>query len=298
MNYEYYKIFYYVGKHKNITKAAAEIYSSQPAVTRAIQNLERELGCRLFTRNKSGVEFTHEGKTLYEYVSAAYSQLTKGEDEVRRTIDAETGTIYIGASVTSLYEFLFDCLNIFRSKRPHVKLKISTGSNNSTIEKLKSGAIDLAFVSTPCLPDKALNFVQVRSFFDVLIAGNGFSRLRDRRFDLKDIAGYPYVGLRQSMQLRQFLDDVFTQYKITISPDIEADGADLLVPLISHNFGIGFVPESMAAAAIERGEVFRVPLDFEMPARHICMVTDPRHPQTNASRELNRMISESMTERQ
>lgn len=70
------------------------------------------------------------------------------------------------------------------------------------------------------------------------------------------------------------------------------------MPLISHNFGIGFVPESMAAAAIERGEVFRVPLDFEMPARHICMVTDPRHPQTNASRELNRMISESMAERQ
>ena len=52
MNYEYYKIFYYVGKHKNITKAAAEMYSSQPAVTRAIQNLESELGCRLFTRNK------------------------------------------------------------------------------------------------------------------------------------------------------------------------------------------------------------------------------------------------------
>ena len=62
MNYEYYRIFYYVGKHKNITRAAVELYSSQPAVTRAVQNRETELGCRLFIRTKNCVEFTHECK--------------------------------------------------------------------------------------------------------------------------------------------------------------------------------------------------------------------------------------------
>ena len=64
MNYEYYKIFNCVGKHKNITRAAEELYSSQPAVTRAIQKMEAELNCRLFVRTKSGVGFTHEGQTL------------------------------------------------------------------------------------------------------------------------------------------------------------------------------------------------------------------------------------------
>lgn len=294
MNYEYYRIFYYVGKHKNITKAAAEIYSSQPAVTRAIQNLERELGCRLFTRNKFGVEFTYEGKTLYDYVSAAYSQLLKGENEVRRAIDAETGTIYIGASVTSLHEFLFEYLNAFRKRHPRVKLKISTGSNNGTIERLKSGMVDLAFVSTPCNLGRGLHPVSVREFGDILIAGNGFAELKGKKLSLKDLASYPLVGLRQGMQLRQFTDDIFAQNKLVISPDIEADGADLLVPMISQNFGIGFVPEAMAAPAAERGDVFEVPLDFELPKRHICMVTDPRHPQTNASRELARMITESV----
>ena len=67
MNYEHCKIFYCVGKHKNITKAANELYSSQPAVSRAIMSLENELGCRLFIRNKNGVEFTHEGQTLFNY---------------------------------------------------------------------------------------------------------------------------------------------------------------------------------------------------------------------------------------
>lgn len=294
MNYEYYKIFYYVGKHKNITKAAAELYSSQPAVTRAIQNLENELGCRLFTRNKSGVEFTYEGKTLYEYVSIAYSQLVKGEDEVRRTIDVETGTIYIGASVTSLHEFLFDFINLFRSKHPNVKLKINTGSNNSTIERLKSGMVDLAFVSTPCNLSKSLQLLKVKSFSDILIAGNSFSYLKDKMIELKDLKDYPIVSLRHSMQLRQFLDDVFAKNDLIITPDIEADGADLLVPMISHNLGLGFVPQSMAQPAITRNEVFPVPLDYKMPNRHICMIIDPHHPQTNASRELYRMIADTV----
>lgn len=294
MNYEYYKIFYYVGKHKNITKAAAEMYSSQPAVTRAIQNLENELGCRLFTRNKSGVEFTNEGKTLYSYVSAAFSQLLKGEDEVHRAIDVETGTIYIGASVTSLHEFLFEFLNTFKSKHPQVKLKINTGSNNSTIERLKNGTVDIAFVSTPCALSKSFNLIKVRAFNDVLIAGNDFAFLKERKLELKDLTKYPFVSLRHSMQLRQFLDDVFAKNDLVITPDVEADGADLLVPMISHNLGIGFVPQSMTAAATERNEVFRVPLNYTMPNRYICMVSDPRHPQTNASRELYRMVSESV----
>lgn len=77
MNYEHCKIFYCVGKHKNITKAANELYSSQPAVSRAIMSLENELGCRLFIRNKNGVEFTHEGQTLFNYASIAYTSCLK-----------------------------------------------------------------------------------------------------------------------------------------------------------------------------------------------------------------------------
>ena len=97
MNYEYYKIFYYVGKHKNITRAAADLFSSQPAVTRAIQNLEAELGCRLFVRTKNGVEFTHDGGKLYEYISAAHSQIVKGEEEISRSnsVENEIGRAHV-----------------------------------------------------------------------------------------------------------------------------------------------------------------------------------------------------------
>ncbi len=290
MNYEYYKIFYYVGKHKNITRAAAELYSSQPAVTRAVQNLETELNCRLFVRTKNGVEFTHEGKTLFDYISIAHNHILKGEKEVSRSVDAEQGTVYIGTTVTALFGFLFKVLDEFHVKHPGVKFKINTGSSNGTLEKLKNGIFDVAFVSTPFNSFKSLTSVPVQRFNDVLIAGSSFAQLKDKKLKLEDIKNYPFVCLRHSMQLRQFIDDVFAEEGLTVTPDIEADSADLLVPMICHNFGLGFVPRGMAEAAIAREEIFEVALDKKLPERQICMVSDEHHPQTNASREFIKSI--------
>ena len=294
MNYEYYKIFYYVGKHKNITRAAAELYSSQPAVTRAIQNLETDLGCRLFVRTKNGVDFTHEGQKLFEYVNVAHTQLVKGENEVGKAISVDGGTIYVGTTVTALHGFLFGFLDFFHSKYPSVKFKLNTGSSNGTVDKLKNGIVDLAFVSTPCNVPKPLKSTVIAPFNDILIAGNAFSHLKDRTMSLSDIKNYPFVCLRHSMQLRQFVDGIFSENGLNVTPDIEADGADLIVPMISHGFGLGFVPEGMAQEAIERGDVFKIPLDIRLPERNICMITDPDHPHTNASREFKNMVLESL----
>lgn len=90
-NFEYYKIFYYVAKYENLTKAATALKTSQPAVTRTIHKLEGELGCRLFTRSKSGMKLTPEGRTFYSYVSAGCAQFFKGENDLSNLISLENG---------------------------------------------------------------------------------------------------------------------------------------------------------------------------------------------------------------
>lgn len=294
MNYEYCKIFYYVGKHKNITKAAAELYSSQPAVSRAIQKLEQELGCRLLVRNKSGVEFTKEGKILYEYASIAYTQLLKAEDEVIGSVSTEGGTIYIGSTITALYGYLFDILNDFREKHPKVKFKITTSSSDKAIEKLKNGIVDLSFVTTPFKLSKQFSIVKISKFNDILIAGNRFSKLKGQTLSLEDLSKYPLICLEEGMQLREFIDNIFAENNLEFTPEIEPDSAHLIVQMVRHDFGLGFVPQSMAEEAIGRGEIFKVNLNNELPARHICLITDPHHPLTSASRELVRMINSDL----
>lgn len=82
ISYDYYRIFYYVAKYKSFTQAANILLSNQPNVSRAVNNLENELGCRLFIRSNRGVTLTTEGQYLFSRVSAAHRQLEAAEAEL------------------------------------------------------------------------------------------------------------------------------------------------------------------------------------------------------------------------
>ena len=83
-NLEYYKVFYYVAKHKSLTAAAGELAISQPAVSQSVRQLEASLGVKLFTRASKGVRLTKEGEMLYGYVAKGYEQIMLGEQKVRQ----------------------------------------------------------------------------------------------------------------------------------------------------------------------------------------------------------------------
>ena len=118
INFEYYKIFYYVAKYHNFTKAAQVLESSQPNVTRAMNCLEQQMHSTLFVRTNRGVQLTPEGEKLYMYVSAAMHQLLTAEDELADYSGMVHGSISIGASETALNIYLFDKLRSFHTAYP------------------------------------------------------------------------------------------------------------------------------------------------------------------------------------
>ena len=79
--YDYYRIFYYVAQHKSFTKAAEALGNNQPNITRCMNNLEQDLGCKLFVRTNHGVSLTPEGQRLYSRAAVAFEQLRLGESE-------------------------------------------------------------------------------------------------------------------------------------------------------------------------------------------------------------------------
>ena len=79
INYELYRIFYMVASTGSITKAAGELYISQPAVSQSIKQLETQIGGRLFKRTSKGMELTYEGKMIYDYIKEANQLIDKAE---------------------------------------------------------------------------------------------------------------------------------------------------------------------------------------------------------------------------
>jgi len=293
VSFEYYKTFYYVVKYKNFTRAARALYTSQPAITHAMQNLEHELGCRLFIRSKSGVELTHEGELLYEYVSAGCAQFFKGESELMQSVSLSDGTIYLSASETALHCYLFDMINKFHAEYPGVKIKIENNATTKAIEELKSGLVDFAVVSTPADVAKPLKLTHIKPFRDILIAGTNFSALKDRELTLEQISQYPLICLSKATKTRSLMEDFYAEHGMILNPDIEPATADMVLPMVEQNLGLGFIPEEMAQKAIRDGEVFKINLKDEMPGRHICLVEDSGHPLSVAAKEFKRKVLEN-----
>ena len=115
ITYDYYRIFYFVAQYHSFTKAAEILKNNQPNITRCMNNLESELGCKLFIRSHQGVTLTAEGEKVYERVAVAYEQLRTVEEELALERSLESGLITIGASETALRLMLLSRLEHFHT---------------------------------------------------------------------------------------------------------------------------------------------------------------------------------------
>ena len=293
-NFEYYKIFYYVAKYENLTKAATALKTSQPAVTRTIHKLEGELGCRLFTRSKTGMKLTPEGRTFYGYVAAGCAQFFKGENDLSNLISLENGTIYISATETALHCYLFQAMEEFNSLYPNVRFKILNNSTTESVNAVKEGKVDLAFVSANLQVAKPLRMKILRKYRDILIAGMRCEELKagTEELSLKELVSYPWISLTAETITRRFLNEYFEKNGLTFAPDMELATTDMILPAVRHNLGLGFIPAEFADAELKSGQVFEIKVKEKLPERNIVLIYDMEYPQSIAAKEFQKFLKE------
>ena len=146
---ELYRVFKEVAEAGNISTAAKNLYISQSAVSQSIKQLETALQARLFSRSPRGVSLTGEGQMLYQYVRSALGLLATGEDKLSQAQQLLLGTLVIGASDTVTSFFLTHYLDAFHRLHPGIRLKIVSGRSAKVLSMLKSGAVDIAFATSP-----------------------------------------------------------------------------------------------------------------------------------------------------
>lgn len=297
-NFEYYKVFYYVAKYENLTKASSVLKTSQPAVTRTIHNLENELGCRLFTRSKTGMKLTPEGRTFYGYVAAGCAQFFKGENDLSNLISLENGTIYISATETALHCYLFQAMEEFNSLYPNVRFKILNNSTTESVNAVKEGKVDLAFVSANLQVAKPLRMKILRKYRDILIAGMRFEELKagKEELSLKELVSYPWISLTAETITRRFLNEYFEKNGLTFAPDMELATTDMILPAVRHNLGLGFIPAEFADAELKSGQVFEIKVKEKLPERNIVLIYDMEYPQSIAAKEFQKFLKEKDNE--
>ena len=167
-NLSQYKIFYEVAKAGNISKAAKELYISQPAISKAISKLEDSIGIPLFTRSSRGVQLTAEGQVLFEYAKEAFEALTRGEQELKRIQEFDIGHLRIGVSNTLCKYVLLPYLKTFIDQYPHMRISIEGQSTAQTIAGLEQHKLDLGLIAEPA-SHRDLTFIPVMDMQDTFV---------------------------------------------------------------------------------------------------------------------------------
>ncbi len=263
-----YKIFVEVAKWKSFSKAAEHLYMTQPAISQSINQLEKELDTRLFTRTPRGVVLTNEGHILYEYVSSAINLIDVGEAKLLESKKLMEGVLRIGVGDTISRYYLLPYLERFHNDYPNIKLKIINRTTLEICELLKSGEVDIGICNLP-IEDSNLSVKNLFNIHDIFVCGKGYKGILDSPLSFSQLAQLPLILLEPKSNSRQYVESYILSKGVKIEPEIELGSHDLLLEFAKINLGISCVVKEFSKDYLEKKIVYEVKLEEEIPKREI-----------------------------
>ncbi len=269
-NLSQYKIFYEVAKAGNISKAAKELYISQPAISKAISKLEDSLNVTLFTRSSRGVHMTPEGEILFRHAETAFQALNSGEEELKRIREFNIGHLRIGVSNTLCKYILLPYLKKFIEQYPHIKITIEGQATARTISMLEQHTLDIGLVAEPA-GLSGLSFIPVMEIQDVFVSTRHYlNNLYLREGKDSDLFQCGNIMLLdQNNMTRHHVDEYMEEHRIIPKQILEVTTMDLLIEFAKISLGVACVIRELVQKELESGRLIQIPLPAPIKKRTI-----------------------------
>ena len=289
INYELYKVFYYVATTLSFSEASKQLYISQSAVSQAIKALEKRLDQTLFIRSTKRVQLTPEGELLLRHVEPAMNLIKRGEAQL---VDNSSGAqIRIGANDTICRYFLVPYLEKFHKEFPNAHIKVTNQTSYKCVELLDSGQVDLIVVNYPNSHiGKPYVIKNIAKFQDKFVANQTFSELKDKKVSLRTLLNYPLLMLEKQSTTSEFLHNLFQQHQLDLIPEIELSSNDFLIDLARIGLGIAFIPDYSFPK--ECDDLFFVETEEDLPERNLAIVYNDQIPLSKAAQEFMNYFTE------
>ena len=244
INYELYKVFYYVAKTLSFSEASKKLFISQSAVSQSIKALEKKLDQTLFIRSTKRVKLTPEGEILFKHIEPAVNLIIRGENQIMDANDLNGGQLRIGATDTICRYHLVPYLKEFHEHFPNVHIKVTNATSSRCVDLLENEVVDLVVTN---YPNPRMNSIQnvrkIHEFHDVFIANQNYAHLKNKRLELEELLGYPILMLDKVSMTSEFLHSLVQQHQLDLVPEIELSSNDLLIDLARIGLGIAFIPD-------------------------------------------------------
>lgn len=243
MNLKHLEYFRVLASLEHYTRAAEQLYITQPSLTHAISLLEKELGTQLFEKKGRNTHLTKYGHFFLTYVNTALDTLEKGEKELKKLTSPFHGTIDFAFIYTLSSHFVPTMIKAFSSEpgNENILFSFNQGNTINIIQGLKDGKFDLAFCSF--LEDEpGIDFIPLVQEELVIIVPINHPLAECESIDLKDTADYPFVYFNKQSGIRPLIDSLFKKVGVTPKIVCEVEEDNAVAGLVSINYGIAIIP--------------------------------------------------------
>lgn len=290
INYELYKVFYYVASTLSFSEASKQLFISQSAVSQSIKALEKKLDQTLFIRSTKKVRLTTEGEILLRHIEPAISLIKRGESQLL-DVGARGGQLHIGASDTICRYFLVPYLERFHREFPGAHIKVTNATSIRCVELLETGQVDLIVVNSPnSYLGNVPNVKKIKDFQDVFIANEAFKELKGKNVSFKELLDYPILMLDRKSTTSEYLHNLFLQNQLDLVPEIELSSNDLLIDLARIGLGIAFIPDYCLSR--ESKDLYVVRTKEKLPSRQMVASINPTLPVSQSTEEFLKLLPE------
>lgn len=291
INYELYKVFYYVASSLSFSEASKKLYISQSAVSQSIKTLEKKLGQSLFIRSTKKVQLTPAGSMLLKHIEPAMNLISRGESQLLDSGTLGLGQLHIGASDTICRYFLVPYLKEFHNKFPNVPIKVTNATSIQCVELLDQRKVDVIVTN---FPNTHLNHEHIQktiaNFHDVFVANPSYFDLKEKAISFEELKKHPIMMLSRQSTTSEFLHNLFIQHQLELVPEIELNSNDLLIDLARIGLGIAFVPDYCVSN--DSDDLYILNTKEKLPLRQMVASVNTAFPVSASTEEFLKLLPE------
>ncbi len=290
INLRHLRVFAAVVDRGGFTKAAASLRLTQPAISKSITELERELHLRLLDRAGRRLGLTAAGRALYIRASELFGVEKLAEQELRELRGLKRGALRLAATPTIVNYLLPEALGRFRLRHPRVPIRVRTGRESDIAEALLDSRVDLALVERP-LADPRFEARVVRSDEVVIVATPDHPLVAGPTVDVAALAHESFVVGAPRSSSRALASRLLAPHGIRWSNAVQVGGTEAIKRAAASGLGLAVLPRAVAADFLVLGKIAELPVRG-MELRHEMLeLRVHRRAPSGAAREMLELLT-------
>ena len=254
------RAFCFAAREGSISRAAEQLYLSQPSVSLQVQALERELETTLFERRGPNIRLTPQGQALVEIALPLVEGIDALPENFRSELgDLNSGEISIAAGESTILYLLPEVIKQFADTYPAVRIKLHNVTGRDGLVMLRSNQVDFAVGSMLDMPDD-IQYQPIVDFATVLIApaDHPLASKRRGRIKLEEIGRYGLILPPRHLATWRMVEAVFQQHGVAYNVTLEAGGWEVIKKYVETGLGISIVTDICLTG---HEKLVRIPLD-------------------------------------